>query len=135
MELDEGSLHGRKVSSHSMKSTMLSFLAKRGVDKPDRLLLGYHTSPFTMGLTYSRDGMARPLQILMNMLEEIRKGLFLPDCTPSGRLVQPEGKKVTVHGPELNQDVVKVEISDDEGDFNVWDLIPESQSAEAFGVA
>jgi hypothetical protein len=130
LELDESALQGRKVSSHSMKSTMLSFLAKRGVDMPDRLLLGYHTSPFTMGLTYSRDGMARPLQILMNMLEEIRKGLFLPDCTRSGRLVQPEGKKVTVHGPELNQDVVKVEISDDEGDFNVWDLIPESHNQQ-----
>ena len=124
--LDESSLQGRKVSSHSLKSTMLSFLAKRGVDMPDRLLLGYHTSPFTMGLTCSRDGMARPLQILMNMLEEIRKGTFLPDCTRSGRLVRPEGNKVTEHGQELKQGVVKVEISDDEGELNVWDLIPES---------
>ena len=38
----------RKVSSHSMKCTMLSYLAKRGIEMSDRLLLGYHTSPFTM---------------------------------------------------------------------------------------
>ena len=71
----------RRVSSHSLKSTMLSFLAKRGIEMSDRLLLGYHTSPFTMGLTYSRDGMARPLQILSDMLSEIRCGNFLPDQT------------------------------------------------------
>ena len=43
LDLNESELQGRKVSSHSMKSTMLSFLAKRGVDMPDRLLLGYLT--------------------------------------------------------------------------------------------
>jgi hypothetical protein len=61
--LDDSNLDGRKVSSHSLISRMLSYLAKRGADMADRLLLGCHTSPFTMGLTYSRDGMARPLQI------------------------------------------------------------------------
>ena len=35
----------------------------------DTFLCGYHTLPFTMGLTYSRDGMARHWQILGNMLE------------------------------------------------------------------
>ena len=78
----------RKVSSHSLKSTMLSFLAKRGVEMSDRLLLGYHSSPFTMGLTYSRDAMARPLSILGDMLNEIQKGVFRPDCTRSGRLIK-----------------------------------------------
>ena len=44
--------------------------AKRGVDISDRLLLGYHSSPFTMGLTYSCDAMARSMQVLNNMLSE-----------------------------------------------------------------
>ena len=68
LELKPEFMTDRKVSSHSLKSTMLSYLAKRGIDMADRLLLGSHTSPFTMGLTYSRDGMARPLQILNTML-------------------------------------------------------------------
>ena len=72
--LNGAALEDRKVSSHSLKCTMLSYLAKRGVEMSDRLLLGYHTSPFTMGLTCSRDGMARPLQILQAMLEEIHSG-------------------------------------------------------------
>jgi hypothetical protein len=48
LELTPEALVDRKVSSHSLKSTMLSYLAKRGIDMADRLLLGYHTSPFTM---------------------------------------------------------------------------------------
>ena len=130
LKLNESEKPGRKVSSHSMKNTVLSFLEKGGVDMPDRLLLGYHTSPFTMDLTYSRDGMARPLQIWMNMLEEIREGLFLLDCTRSGRLVQHEDKTGTAHGPELNQNDVMVEISDGEGEFRVWDRIPEGHNQQ-----
>eukprot|EP00435_Cladocopium_sp_Y103_P076319 s49_g90.t1 len=124
LELDETALQDRKVSSHSMKCTMLSYLAKRGVEMPDRLLLGYHTSPFTMGLTYSRDAMARPLQILENMLGEIRMGHFMPDCTRSGRLVRSSGV-VTAPGFQgtPKDTVVKVEISDDEDEPNVWNLI------------
>ena len=114
LELSDHDVSERKVSSHSLKCTMLSFLAKRGVDMPDRLLLGYHTSPFTMGLTYSRDGMARPLQILGEMLSEIREGTYMPDCTRSGRLVK---KANTGGGLDVSlkstQDATKIEISDD----------------------
>ena len=106
---------------------MLSYLAKRGVDMADRLLLGYHTSPFTMGLTYSRDGMARPLQILGNMLEEIRNGVYFPDCTRSGRLVNSKastGEKSLVGVPGDKN--VKIEISDDEDVGGAWTLVEES---------
>ena len=131
LELNDHGVSERKVTSHSLKCTMLSFLAKRGVDMPDRLLLGYHTSPFTMGLTYSRDGMARPLQILGEMLSEIREGTYMPDCTRSGRLV----KKADTGGGlavslESTQDAPKIEISDDEGELNVWELIQTAASAE-----
>ena len=131
LELSDHDVSERKVSSHSLKCTMLSFLAKRGVDMPDRLLLGYHTSPFTMGLTCSRDGMARPLQILGEMLSEIREGTYMPDCTRSGRLV----KKADTGGGlavslESTQDATKIEISDDEGELNVWELIQTAARAE-----
>ena len=73
-------IENRKVSSHSSGFKMLSHFAKRGVDVSDRLkrgvdvsdrlLLGYHASLFTMGLTYCRDGMAKPSQVLSDMLDE-----------------------------------------------------------------
>ena len=127
LSIDAGSVD-RKVSSHSLKSTMLSYLAKRGIDMGDRLLLGYHTSPFTMGLTYSRDGMARPLQILSDMLSEIRCGKFQPDQTRSGRLLQsePEGKG-SQNSQELGA-VVKVDSSGEEDEFDAWNLIPMRES-------
>ena len=131
LEVDECNSDGRKVSSHSLKSTMLSFLAKRGVDMPDRLLLGYHTSPFTMGLTYSRDGMARPLQILGNMLEEIRKGLYFPDNTRSGRLVTQSAKqKPSITVEQVDEQVVKVESSDEEAELDAWQLLGDASRSE-----
>ena len=74
-----------------------------------------------MGLTYSRDGMARPLQILSDMLNEIRGGTFLPDQTRSGRLVQHGAQPQRALASGTGQsDVVKVEISDDESDIDAW---------------
>ena len=75
-----------KITSHSLKSTCLSYLAKRGVGFEDRLALGYHTSSIRMALTYSRDGASRPLAVLCAMLQEIRHGIYKPDVTRSGRL-------------------------------------------------
>jgi hypothetical protein len=131
LEIGDRESSDRKISSHSLKSTMLSYLAKRGVSMPDRLMLGYHTSPFTMGLTYSRDGMARPLQILEEMLSEIRGGTYLPDCTRSGRLVRKEDNSAGLTSSSAPlQDDAKIEISDDEADLNVWELIQSKPLAE-----
>ena len=77
---------GAKLTSHSCKCTCLSFMAKRGVNFEDRLVLGYHTNKLRMAMTYSRDSAARPLAILSQVLTEIREGTFDPDCTRSGRL-------------------------------------------------
>eukprot|EP00435_Cladocopium_sp_Y103_P010168 s4526_g2.t1 len=75
-----------RISSHSCKSTFLSFLAKRGASFEDRLALGYHTNKMRIALTYSRDGASRPLALLAHVIKEIRDGLFEPDNTRSGRL-------------------------------------------------
>ena len=93
----------------------------------DILLLGYHTSPFTMCLTHSRDGMARHLQVLSDMITEMRKGIFKLDCTRSGRLVVEANKKPEQVAPASRDDTVKVESGDGEQDLNAWDLIPISQ--------
>ena len=81
-------LSNRKVASHSLKATILSYAAKRGLDIPLRLQLGYHTQPFRMGLTYSRDGAAASILALEQLLSEIRCGTFLPDETRSGRILK-----------------------------------------------
>lgn len=77
-----------KLTSHSCKSTCLSFMAKRGASFEDRLCLGYHAnSAKSMALVYSRDGASRPLALLEHMLCEVRNGIFEPDNSRSGRLL------------------------------------------------
>lgn len=75
-----------KYTSHSLKATLLSYCAKRGITFEDRLALGYHAGPLKMALTYSRDGASRPLIVLIKLLKEIRDKIFQPDVTRSGRL-------------------------------------------------
>ena len=84
-----------------------------------------------MGLTYSRDGMARPLKILEDMLAEIREGVFFPDMTRSGRLVKMD-KTVRDKGSEQasSQEIVKVESSDEDEEFNAWNLIPMQETSQ-----
>ena len=51
-----------RISSHSMKATCLSYLAKRGINLQDRRMLGYHVSGERVPLGYSRDAASRPLR-------------------------------------------------------------------------
>ena len=83
------SVEGRRITSHSLKATALSQLAKYGADINDRLVLGGHVGGFKSVLTYSRNVMAAPLRALERMLYDIRCGRFLPDATRSGRFVAP----------------------------------------------
>ena len=122
-----------KLTSHSLKSTCLSFLAKRGIGFEDRLALGYHTSSIRMALTYSRDGASRPLAVLCSMLHEIRHGVYKPDVTRSGRLDKevPLDSSNLFSG-ELNQGAgakvgqsVKIDLTE-EPESNVLEERPES---------
>eukprot|EP00435_Cladocopium_sp_Y103_P046075 s704_g13.t1 len=79
---------GKRITAHSMKSTMLSFAAKFGLSAETRLQLGYHTGGFKMVHTYSRDAAAQPLLELERLLTAVREGSFLPDSTRSGRFVR-----------------------------------------------
>ena len=86
----ETSSETRRVASHSLKSTMLSYAAKRGIGIPERLQLGYHTSNFQMGMVYSRDGAAASILVLEKLISEIAQGKFSPDETRSGRIASVE---------------------------------------------
>ena len=94
LELDmaTGSEVDRRVSSHSLKCTMLSYAAKKGISVPDRLMLGYHSSNMHMAMVYSRDGAAASLLLLERLIDEIVKGTFKPDSTRSGRIVESQAQ-------------------------------------------
>ena len=76
------------IGAHSMKSTLLSWIAKYGLDKPTRRMLGYHAEPKDKSVeTYSRDAMAAPMRKLDEVLAAVRSGRFLPDANRSGHFV------------------------------------------------
>ena len=88
LQFDGHTLESRRVTSHSCKTTMLSFSAKYGIEWTDRMVLGGHVAHLKSVITYSRDSLARPLQLMANMLQSIRNGRFQPDNTRSGRFVE-----------------------------------------------
>ena len=109
----------RRVSSHSLKSTFLSFAAKRGIGIPERLQLGYHTSNFQMGMVYSRDGAAASLLVLEKLIKDIANGVFDPDETRSGRIKsvesipEPAGEKKVI---DIKDEPEVLEVSSSESD-------------------
>ena len=90
-------------TSHSLKATMLSFLAKWGC-KPDvSLILGHH-APRQRGLgmvhVYGRDVQAAPLRELERCLQDIRAGRFRPDAARSGMFTDaPDVTRVIPSAP------------------------------------
>ena len=77
-----------KVTGRSCKATTLSHLAKWGADEPTRAILGHHSSKGKSVFVYSRDQQAAPLRVLERCLSDIRKGVFLPDATRSGMMIE-----------------------------------------------
>ena len=79
--ISEASLY----TSHSLKSTLLSWCAKIGAPFKARRMLGYHAKGTEKStLCYSRDAMAWPLRQLGKALYLIANGYFNPDTTRSG---------------------------------------------------
>ena len=74
-----GNTSTRPLSSHSLKSTMLSFASKRDISHQDRLSLGHHSHPFKMADVYARDAQARDLRLMDKLIAEIRSGYFCPE--------------------------------------------------------
>ena len=112
----------RKLTSHSLKATCLSYAAKYGLDAVDRLQLGYHGSGLRMVHTYSRDASARPLDQLCRVLEGIRKNCFDPDSTRSGRFLNPEEASVQTAAVDADKRALKTEVIDLEATEDSKDL-------------
>ena len=93
------------VGSHSLKATALSWMAKAGIQKAHRRLLGGHTKPGDRSMAeYSRDELAEPLRHLSQTLTWIREDWFAPDATRAGlwsgrpREVAPSGAAQVLDG-------------------------------------
>eukprot|EP00439_Symbiodinium_sp_Y106_P079703 s1845_g18.t1 len=79
---------GCKISGHSAKSTPLSWVAKNFTDMDVQTILGHHVLVGRgSALTYARDTQAAPVRKMEEVLTDIRRGIFLPDATRSGRHV------------------------------------------------
>ena len=79
------SANGRKISSHSAKATCLSWLAKMGVGREDRDILGRHVNVLQgAGPLYSRDIISAPLRQLELVIAKIAGKQFWPDHNRSG---------------------------------------------------
>ena len=76
---------GLRTTTHSLKSTLLSYAAKRGISHLDRLCLGGHSRGASMSDVYARDALARPLRLFAGMISEIRSGVFVPDAGRAAR--------------------------------------------------
>ena len=68
------------VSSHSLKSTALSWCARYGLSPSSRSLLGRHVSSLTETYAiYSRDLACAPVAELQKVIDAIHDGSFMPD--------------------------------------------------------
>ncbi len=75
----------QRLGTHSLKSSVLSWMAKHGASHDIRRLLGYHVSAADQGMvTYSRDAMAEPLRQMAGVVREVRERTFMPDASRSG---------------------------------------------------
>ena len=78
---------GRRISSHSLKSTTMSWASKFGISLESRAILARHaTSISNPTVLYSRDLLSPVLREYDVMLQAIRQAGFEPDKTRSGMI-------------------------------------------------
>ena len=90
------------MTSHSLKCTVLSWLAKAGTEPHHRLVLGHHSTQKGSLETYSRDMLAAPLRAMEDVLRRIRVGALHPDMTRSGHIQEPTRPDCAEDQPDHN---------------------------------
>lgn len=82
-----------EYSTHSLKTTCLSWAAKSGnMSVTERLWLGHHqNSESKMAVVYARDALATVLTKLHRIIEAIQRGLFDPDLPRVQRIAMATG--------------------------------------------
>ena len=93
------------LTSHGMKSTILSWMAKSGYPEDVRLILGHHSLKGKKTLeSYSRDMQSHPLRCMEECIKPVRDGHFFPDMTRSGYFIKSSavlGSQPTPPSPGL----------------------------------
>ena len=97
----KGATVNPKTSSHSLKATLLAWAARRGLSENDRVVLGHHSLKSDSLATYSRDLLGAATRSLCGLIGEVKMGVFDPDGTRSGLLLQQAGAAV---GAGLNEE-------------------------------
>eukprot|EP00435_Cladocopium_sp_Y103_P068105 s236_g31.t1 len=85
----------KDLGTHSLKATVLSWLAKCCCSESLRRVAGYHIDPSSKSaLEYSRDGQAPVLHAIEGVYIIISQGLFRPDESRSRRWSNPACKSL-----------------------------------------
>jgi len=101
-------------ATHSAKATLLSWLAKAGVNENTRRMLGYHAVAGDRSmLENSRDAVTDPMREVCRVLGLIRAKTFNPDVTRSGRWAG-EVADAPAAAPELSDSTSSSSSSDGE---------------------
>lgn len=95
-----------RISSRSLKVTILSWACKWGLSADFRRMLGYHAKKDDKSMmAYSRDELAAPLRQIEEMFAAIREGAFDPDSTRSGMVAAgPSGSSTAAAEAEPSAD-------------------------------
>ena len=98
------SIAGRKITTHSMKATGLSWCSKLGISQEHRSILARHaTSVQGATVLYSRDLLSSAMRSFNSVLSSIRAQTFQPDKSRSGMITParatPAGAPVTPFPP------------------------------------
>ncbi len=111
----------KQLRSHSLKSTMLSYCAKRPLPKEYRRALGHHIDSSDVSVaTYSRDYLYAPLLALDQLLCDINDGTFNPDESRAQRAACVKKLK-RGELPERGgkpEDVARVEAAEEESEHS-----------------
>ena len=99
---------GPRLSSHSLKATVLSWASKAGMEAQDKSILGRHTSAYSdSSAVYARDLSIGAVSRLQYLILQIHKEEFLPDAPRSG--YYPVVEPVVEEPSSSCQECVKVE--------------------------
>ena len=91
----KGSGSSSEATSHSLKSTTLSWCSKFGMDRHPRLQLGHHSTGDGTLNTYGKDFLAPALRQYITVIEAVRRGIFMPDVSRSGHFNPSQSSQVS----------------------------------------
>lgn len=105
------------IGTHSLKASLLSWMAKCNCDESLRRLAGYHVDPGSKSaLEYSRDAQAPVLHALEGIMLVVRAGLFDPDQSRAKRWKRPDCKTLQDAMNFLSKQSITLEHSDSDND-------------------